>query len=62
VTARDFLQECNRAAQLTGDRNDFWLAFGPTNVAIHRVRLATEMSDSLDALRQAAHVDDTTVL
>ena len=56
---RDYLRECDRAAALTGDRNDFWLAFGPTNVAIHRVWLATEMGDPIDALRQAAHVDDT---
>lgn len=59
VAVRDFLSECDRAAALTGDRNDFWLAFGPTNVAIHRVWLATEMGDPIDALRQAAHVDDT---
>jgi hypothetical protein len=59
VAVRDYLSECDRAAQLTGDRNDFWLAFGPTNVAIHRVWLATEMGDPIDALRQAAHVDDT---
>lgn len=59
VAVRDFLSECDRAAALTGDRNDFWLAFGPTNVAIHRVWLATEMGYPIDALRQAAHVDDT---
>jgi transcriptional regulator with XRE-family HTH domain len=59
VAVRDYLRECDRAAELTGDRNDFWLAFGPTNVAIHRVWLATEMGDPIDALRQAAHVDDT---
>ncbi|MGH3929219.1 MAG: helix-turn-helix domain-containing protein, partial [Pseudonocardiaceae bacterium] len=59
VAVRDCLRECDRAAALTGDRNDFWLAFGPTNVAIHRVWLATELGDPLDALRQAAHVDDT---
>jgi transcriptional regulator with XRE-family HTH domain len=58
VAVRDYLRECDRAAQLTGDRNDFWLAFGPTNVAIHRVWLATELGDPLDALRQAEHVDD----
>ncbi|MGH3830524.1 MAG: helix-turn-helix domain-containing protein [Pseudonocardiaceae bacterium] len=57
VAVRDFLRECDRAAQLTGDRNDFWTAFGPTNVAIHRVWLATEMGDPIDALRQAAQVD-----
>ncbi|MGH3911734.1 MAG: helix-turn-helix domain-containing protein [Pseudonocardiaceae bacterium] len=59
VAVRDHLKECDRAAALTGDRNDFWLAFGPTNVAIHRVWLATELGDPIDALRQAAHVDDT---
>jgi hypothetical protein len=26
VAVRDYLRECDRAAQLTGDRNDFWLA------------------------------------
>ncbi|MGH3872820.1 MAG: helix-turn-helix domain-containing protein [Pseudonocardiaceae bacterium] len=57
VVVRDFLRECDRAAALTGDRNDLWTAFGPTNVAIHRVWLATEMGDPLDALRQAAQVD-----
>jgi transcriptional regulator with XRE-family HTH domain len=59
VAVRDCLRECDRAAALTGDRNDFWLAFGPTNVAIHRVWLATEMGDPIDAIRQAEHVDDT---
>jgi transcriptional regulator with XRE-family HTH domain len=59
LAVRDFLCECDRAAALTGDRNDFWLAFGPTNVAIHRVWLATEMGDPSDAIRQAERVDDT---
>jgi transcriptional regulator with XRE-family HTH domain len=58
VAVRDYLRECDRAAALTGDRNDFWLAFGPTNVAIHRVWLATEMGDPISAIRQAGHVDD----
>lgn len=59
AAVRDQLRECDRAAALTGDRNDFWLAFGPTNVAVHRVWLATEMGDPVDAIRQAEHVDDT---
>lgn len=58
---RDYLRECDHAAQLTGDRNDSWTAFGPTNIAIHRVWLATEMGDPLDALHQAEHLDDTTL-
>lgn len=56
---RDCLNECDRAAELTGDRNDYWFAFGPTNVAIHRVRLATEMGDPIHAIAQAEHVDAT---
>ncbi len=59
AAVRDYLGECDRAAQRTGDRNDYWLAFGPTNVAIHRVWLATEMGDPIDALSQAEHVDET---
>ena len=59
TAVRDYLGECDRAAQRTGDRNDHWLAFGPTNVAIHRVWLATEMGDPTDALTQAEHVDET---
>jgi hypothetical protein len=39
VAVRDFLRECDRIAALTSNRNDFWLVFGPTNVAIHRVWL-----------------------
>jgi hypothetical protein len=58
AAVRDYLGECDRAAQRTGDRNDHWLAFGPTNVAIHRVWLATEMGDPTDALTQAEHVDE----
>jgi hypothetical protein len=59
VSVRDYLRECDRAVELTGDRNDFWLAFGPTNVVIHRVWLAVELGDPIAALHQATHVDDT---
>ncbi|MGH3934219.1 MAG: hypothetical protein ACRDS1_04455, partial [Pseudonocardiaceae bacterium] len=59
LAVRDYLRECDRAAAFTGDRNDFWLAFGPTNVAIHRVWLATELGDPIDAIRQSAQVDET---
>ncbi|GAA4846594.1 helix-turn-helix transcriptional regulator [Saccharopolyspora rosea] len=46
ATAQDCLREVDRTAERLGeDRNDFWLAFGPTNVAIHRVWLALEMGD-----------------
>ena len=56
---RSFLAECERAARITGDRNDFWLAFGPTNLAIHQVWLASELGDPIAAVRQAEHVDTT---
>ncbi|WP_421671797.1 helix-turn-helix domain-containing protein [Saccharopolyspora spinosa] len=49
--ARDYLREIERTAERIGqDRNDFWLAFGPTNVAIHRVWLALEMGDPSRAI------------
>ncbi|MGW4110218.1 helix-turn-helix domain-containing protein [Actinosynnema sp. NPDC004786] len=51
--ARDFLEEAGRAADRTGDRNDFWLAFGPTNVAIHRVWLSLELGDPIRAISEA---------
>jgi hypothetical protein len=54
---RDFLREVDRAADLTGDRNDYWLAFGPANVRIHRAWLALELGDPIDALEKAAAVD-----
>ena len=39
--ADQLLNEAERAADRLGDdRNDFWFAFGPTNVRIHAVSLA----------------------
>ncbi|GGP46409.1 helix-turn-helix domain-containing protein [Saccharothrix coeruleofusca] len=54
--ARDYLAEAARAAEKTGDRNDFWLAFGPTNIAIHRVWLALELGDPKAAVSEAERV------
>jgi transcriptional regulator with XRE-family HTH domain len=54
--ARDYLAEASRAADVIGDRNDYWFAFGPTNVAIHRVWISLELSDPSLAIDQAAHV------
>ena len=53
---RDYLGEAARAAEVTGDRNDYWFAFGPTNVAIHRAWLAVEVGDPGTAIEQAARV------
>lgn len=45
------------AAWLGSDRNDYRLAFGPTNVAIHRVSYSVELGHSRSAVRGAAAVD-----
>ena len=51
------LDEAHRLAALLGeDRNDLWTAFGPTNVAIHRVSAAAELGDPGAALDAAADV------
>lgn len=45
-SARDFLSEAHQVAgRLGGDQNRLWTAFGPTNVAIHRVSTAMELGD-----------------
>lgn len=50
-TTRAFLAEADRAAGLLGgDANHLWTAFGPTNVAIHRVATAMELGDLQVAL------------
>jgi transcriptional regulator with XRE-family HTH domain len=45
------------AALLGHDGNYAWTAFGPTNVAIHRVSVAAELGDPGEALRAAMNVD-----
>jgi hypothetical protein len=54
--AHEFLVEASRAADVIGDRNDYWFAFGPTNIAIHRVWLSLELSDPARAIDQADYV------
>jgi len=53
----------DRAEHLAGllghDANYAWTAFGPTNVALHRVGVATEMGDAAEAVRAASDVDTT---
>jgi transcriptional regulator with XRE-family HTH domain len=50
-TTRAFLQEAGQAAgRLGADGNYMWTAFGPTNVAIHRVNTAMEFGDVQIAL------------
>lgn len=58
VTTRDFLEEAGRAAgYLGGDGNYLWTAFGPTNVAIHRVATAMELGDVQVAVELGPQVD-----
>lgn len=51
--ARDFLKEASNAADKIGDRNDFWLAFGPKNISIHQVWLSLELGDPIRAIAEA---------
>ncbi len=54
------LDRANHLAGLLGhDGNYAWTAFGPTNVALHRVGVATEMGDAAEAVRAASNVDTT---
>ena len=44
------------AGQMRGDRNDYGLAFGPSNVAQHEVAVAVELEDGEQAVRRAQQV------
>ncbi|NUT49919.1 MAG: hypothetical protein HOV94_21805 [Saccharothrix sp.] len=50
------MAEASRAADVIGDRNDYWFAFGPTNVAIHRAWMSLELGDPTQAIEEASHV------
>jgi len=57
-TTRDFLREADEAARRLGrDANHVWTAFGPTNVAIHRVATAAELGDLQVALDLGPTID-----
>jgi DNA-binding XRE family transcriptional regulator len=51
------LGTAERVADRLGDRNDFRTVFGPTNVGIHRVWVALELSRPAEAIRQAQRYD-----
>lgn len=54
------LDHAARLADMLGqDANYAWTAFGPTNVAIHRVSVAAELGDAGGALTAALDVDLT---
>jgi len=57
-TTRTFLAAADAAARrLGGDANHVWTAFGPTNVAIHRVATAAELGDIQVAVDLGSQVD-----
>lgn len=56
-SAWERLDRADRLASLLGhDANHAWTAFGPTNVAIHRVTVAAELGDAGEAIRAAEAV------
>jgi hypothetical protein len=59
-TARTFLTAADEAAVRLGkDANHLWTAFGPTNVAIHRVAIAGELGNVQVAIDLGPRVDTT---
>jgi transcriptional regulator with XRE-family HTH domain len=58
AVAAERLDNAQRLAERLGeDANHRWTAFGPTNVAIHRVSVAVELGDAPAALAAAEAVD-----
>jgi transcriptional regulator with XRE-family HTH domain len=58
AAAEERLDRTQRLAERLGaDANHRWTAFGPTNVAIHRVSVAVELGDAPAALAAAEVVD-----
>ncbi|MGW3166993.1 helix-turn-helix domain-containing protein [Streptomyces sp. NPDC001142] len=52
ATAIEHLDEAERIATATGEAiKVYWLAYGPTNVGVHRVSVATELSEYDTAAR-----------
>src|SRR5262249_37660413 len=57
-SVRTYLDEAADAARRLGsDANHLWTAFGPTNVAIHRVVTAMDLGDVQVAIDLAPRVD-----
>ncbi|GAA5043581.1 transcriptional regulator with XRE-family HTH domain [Thermocatellispora tengchongensis] len=58
AAVRTFLSHARRVADLVGtDRNDFWTAFGPTNVTIHEVSAAVAFADAKQAISKGEQLD-----
>lgn len=57
-TANTLLDEAGEAGRrLGGDHNYRWTAFGPTNVQLHRVNIATTLGDAGQAVAEARGVN-----
>jgi transcriptional regulator with XRE-family HTH domain len=62
ATVRDFLDAAENASRRLGrDRNKLWTAFGPTNVAIHKVSTAMELGDVQIAIGLGPGLDTSAV-
>jgi transcriptional regulator with XRE-family HTH domain len=58
ASATAFLREAQDSASRLGrDANEMWTAFGPTNVAIHRMTAAMELGDVQVAVDLAPRID-----
>jgi hypothetical protein len=56
--ALTLLDEADEAGRRLGaDGNYHWTAFGPTNILLHRVNIATTLGDAGQAIDHARHVD-----
>lgn len=60
ATVQTYLTEADTIArQLSGDANHLWTAFGPTNVAIHRVQASIELGDIQVGIDLGPRVDSS---
>ena len=58
----ELLDEADDASRRLGaDHNHAWTAFGPTNVLLHRVHIATILGDAGTAIDHARHIEPTTI-
>ncbi|MGH3624005.1 MAG: hypothetical protein ACRDQ5_19815 [Sciscionella sp.] len=55
--ARDRVRHAQPLAARTGERNVYWTAFGPTNVAMYAVSVEVEAGETAEALRLAERID-----
>jgi hypothetical protein len=62
AAVRAYLAEADESARrLGGDANHLWTAFGPTNVAIHRVATAMDLGDVQVAIDLGPQLDTSSL-